>query len=54
MGIRLTERVYESEVDRRRVTGKSCTRWLKGVQKTYNARLMELSDVKMMCMDRDQ
>ena len=36
-----------------RDTGRPCTRWLDRVEEAYNARSVELSDVKVMCMDRE-
>ena len=34
--------------------GRTCTRWFGGVKKACNARLLELSDAKVMCIEREQ
>ena len=38
----------------RRDRGRPCTRWLDVVEKVCYARLMELSNEEVMCMDKEQ
>ena len=52
-GDQLTESVYVCEMKGRRDRGRPCMRWLGGVQKAYNARSLNQSDVELLCMDRD-
>ena len=50
----LIDRMYGSEVERRRERGRSCTTWLDGVKKACNAGSLELSDAKVMSIDTEQ
>ena len=47
----VTKKVSESEVERRTDRGRPCTSCLNGVKNSYNARALELSDAKVMCID---
>ena len=48
----LTQIVYKTDVERRRDRGRPCKSWLDGVKKECSARSLELSDAKVMCMNR--
>ena len=50
----LTERACNCEVEGRRVRGRPCTRGLDRVKKVCNAWSLELSDAKVMCLEREQ
>ena len=43
---RLTERVYQLDVEGRRDSGRTCLRWLEGVKKEYNVSFLELRNSK--------
>ena len=49
---RLTERIYESDVEGRKDRGKYCTMWRDRVKKACNVRFLELSDSKVMYSNR--
>ena len=48
------KRVYESEVEGRRVGGRPCTTWLDGVKKVSSAKSLQLTNAKVKYTDIDQ
>ena len=54
-GKRSTEKkkLFRSEVEEGRDRGSPCTIWLDGVKEECNARSTELSNSKMLCLDRE-
>ena len=50
----LTKRVYDFEMKAKRGRGMPCARLLDGFKQACNVRALELTDAKVMCMDRKQ
>ena len=50
---RRSKRVYESDVEGMKDRSRPCFRWLDGLKKACNSRLLELRDAIVKCMNRE-